>query len=109
MKHAMPEKLKQDRTSPAAAGRLRRIVRPRVTYQSRKDGEGWSQKSGEIFKLECCDCGLVHRIVIMAGRPGQLIGLAAERDNRATAQRRRRRANDKALPEAGRNQTPTNG
>lgn len=66
-------------------------ARPKVKYQTRQDGEGWEQKSGEIFKLECCDCGLVHRIVIMAGKPGKLIGIAAERDNRATAQRRRHR------------------
>jgi hypothetical protein len=86
-------------------GSLPRLVRPRVTYQSRKDGEGWAQKSGEVFKLECCDCGLVHRIVIMAGKPGGLIGIAASRDNRATAQRRRHRANadgearaDNAIP-----------
>jgi len=41
--------------------------RPRVTYTARKDGEGWSVEDGAIFKIECCDCGLVHRIAIAAG------------------------------------------
>ena len=59
-------------------------------YTQRKDGEGWEQKSGEIWKLTCCDCGLVHRIVLTTKRHDELIGIAAERDNRATAQRRRR-------------------
>ena len=79
------------RSSVHRAGRLR----PRVTYTVRKDGEGWDVKDGEIFKLECCDCGLVHRIVLVTGNPGELIGIAAARDNRATAQRRRQKPTDR--------------
>lgn len=58
-------------------------------YTQRKDGEGWSVNSGQVFKLACCDCGLVHQIVLVVD--GGSIGIAAKRDNRATAQRRRKR------------------
>jgi len=58
-------------------------------YIQRDDGEGWSVKPGQVFKLACCDCGLVHRVVIVVEN-GE-IGIAAERDNRATGQRRRKR------------------
>lgn len=59
----------------------------KTRYKQRKDGEGWSEKSGKIFKLACCDCGLVHRVVLIS--KGPWVGIATERDNRATAQRRR--------------------
>lgn len=59
-------------------------------YIQRKDGEGWAQKAGEVFRIACCDCGLVHDLVVTNGR-GQ-VGIAARRNNRATAQRRRRMA-----------------
>lgn len=41
-------------------------------------------------KIECCDCGLVHRLrfTIVDGKPA----FAAWRDNRATVQRRKSRA-----------------
>jgi hypothetical protein len=65
----------------------------RTTYTQRHDNEGWEQKSGESFKIECCDCGLVHRVVVVTDNLGETIGLAAKRDKRATAQRRRRRQN----------------
>jgi len=57
-------------------------------YIQRIDGEGWEVKAGEIFKLACCDCGLVHQVVIVVNK-GK-VGIAAKRDNRATGQRRRR-------------------
>lgn len=57
-------------------------------YKQRKDGEGWEVNSGEVFKVACCDCGLVHRFVVVAD--GDKVGIAAERDNRATGQRRRK-------------------
>lgn len=50
---------------------------------------------GQIFKLACCDCGLVHQVVIVV--EGGEVGIAAKRDARATGQRRRKhsRMNDK--------------
>lgn len=61
-------------------------------YTQRKDGEGWTVKNGEIFKLACCDCGLIHEMVVMAIglKKGATIGIAAKRNNRATAQRRKK-------------------
>lgn len=37
----------------------------------------------------CCDCGLVHDMVFVSGEKGEKIGVAAMRNNPATAQRRR--------------------
>lgn len=59
----------------------------RATYKQRRDGEGFTIKRGELFRLACCDCGLVHDMVL-TGRGH--IGVAAKRNNRATAQRRRK-------------------
>jgi len=58
-------------------------------YTQRKDGEGFTVPSGEIYRIACCDCGLVHDFVFVSedGRP---IGVAAHRNNRATAQRKRK-------------------
>jgi hypothetical protein len=68
-------------------------------YTQRKDGEGWEVKPGEIFKLACCDCGLVHQVVIVI-EDGK-VGIAAKRDARATGQRRRKHS-----PENARAMTP---
>jgi len=48
---------------------------------------------GQVFKLACCDCGLVHQVVIEEGK----VGIAAKRDNRATGQRRRVKAKGKGV------------
>ena len=58
-------------------------------YVQRKDGEGWTVTPGEVFKLACCSCGLVHQVVIVV--EDGVVGIAAKRDNRATGQRRRKR------------------
>lgn len=42
------------------------------------DGEGVELASGEIFNLRCCDCGLVHRVVIVS-QDDKPVGLALER------------------------------
>jgi len=62
-------------------------------YTQRQDNEGFEVPNGEVYKLACCDCGLVHQIVIVAPKTkkGVLIGFAAKRDNRATAARRRKK------------------
>lgn len=52
-------------------------------YTQRKDNEGWEEKSGVPFKLACCDCGLVHQVVIVAGRKGSKIGVADKRQDEA--------------------------
>jgi hypothetical protein len=57
-------------------------------YTQRKDGEGFAVPNGAIYRLACCDCGLVHDVVFIS-EDGKPIGVAARRNNRATAQRRR--------------------
>lgn len=61
----------------------------RKGYTQRIDNEGWTEQSKVPFKLACCDCGLIHTMVLVAGKKGSPIGIAAARDNRATGQRRR--------------------
>lgn len=61
-----------------------------MRYQQRQDGEGFTVTSGEVHRIACCDCGLVHDFVFISGR-GQ-VGIAARRNNRATSQRRRNAA-----------------
>ena len=58
-----------------------------VKYTQRLSGEGFSVPSGEVYRLACCDCGLVHDFVFVS-EDGKPIGIAAKRNNRATAQRR---------------------
>ncbi|MGE4552991.1 MAG: hypothetical protein AB7D57_07755 [Desulfovibrionaceae bacterium] len=43
------------------------------------DGEGVELESGIPFSLECCRCGLVHRVVIVS-QDDQSIGLAMRRE-----------------------------
>ena len=45
------------------------------------------------FRLQCCDCKLVHRVVIMARKleTGVPIKLDMKRDNRKTSARRRKK------------------
>lgn len=61
-------------------------------FIQREDGEGFEIPNGEIFKLACCDCGLVHNVVVAID--GDKLGLAAERNNRSTGQRRRHMEKD---------------
>ena len=61
---------------------------PRAKYTRRKDGEGFAVPSGEIYRIACCDCGLVHDYVFVS-EDGEVIGIAARRNKRATAARRR--------------------
>lgn len=61
-------------------------------YQKLQDGEGIELKlkrgRSAILKLGCCDCGLIHRIAFAIEKNGNL-GIAMERDKRATAAARR--------------------
>lgn len=61
---------------------------PRARYKQRFDGEGFTVPVGEVYRLACCDCGLVHDMVFIS-EDMKPIGVATRRNNRATAQRRR--------------------
>lgn len=43
---------------------------------------------GIIYKVRCCDCGLVHEYVYQVTKKGEIY-VATKRDNRATVQVRR--------------------
>lgn len=62
-----------------------------MKYIQRENGEGWAIKNRIPFRISCCDCGLVHNMVIVVSskRKGTWIGIAAERNERATGQKRR--------------------
>lgn len=62
-----------------------------MKYIKRKDGDGWSVKNRIPFRISCCDCGLVHNLVlhVRGRRRGFVIGIAAERNERATAAKRK--------------------
>lgn len=72
------------------AAKRRKERRRMSRYKQVHDNVGFAMKSGEVFKLACCDCGLVHRVVMVSNRKGE-IGVAMKRDKRATAGRRRRK------------------
>jgi hypothetical protein len=57
-------------------------------YTQREDGEGFEVPSGQVYKIACCDCGLVHDFMFVS-HDGKPIGVAAKRNNRATGQKRR--------------------
>lgn len=58
-------------------------------YIQRTDGEGFVVPLGELYRLACCDCGLVHDVVWAYDDKTKELGMAVQRNNRATAQRRR--------------------
>lgn len=60
----------------------------KAKYKKRKDYEPFEIPSNVIYRLACCDCGLVHDMVFVS-EDGKPIGVAAKRNNRATAQWRR--------------------
>lgn len=60
----------------------------KARYTQRFDGEGFTVPVGEVFRLACCDCGLVHDMVFIS-EDGKPIGVAARRNNISTALRRR--------------------
>lgn len=59
-----------------------------MRYKQRKSEEGFVVPSGEIYRIACCDCGLVHDMVFVS-EDGKPIEIAARINNRATAQKRR--------------------
>ena len=58
-----------------------------MKYVQRIDGEGFTVIPGQVTRWACCDCGLVHDLAFVVEN-GE-IGVAARRNNRATAARRR--------------------
>ncbi len=54
----------------------------KLQFIQRFNGEGWTVKNRIPFYIRCCDCGLVHRMVVVAEgkRKGALLGIAAERN-----------------------------
>ncbi len=64
----------------------------KTKFIQRRDGEGFNVPNGEPFRLACCDCGLVHDVVVVsAGDQQQELGMAARRNIRETLKRRRLR------------------
>lgn len=57
-------------------------------YQTLKDCEGVAIDSGEPFRFACCDCGLVHNVVIVS-QDNKPVGFAVKRDKQATVDRRK--------------------
>lgn len=47
-------------------------------FEQLVDGEPITMMSNEVFKFKCCDCGLVHKMVI-ATEEQQEIGFVVER------------------------------
>lgn len=58
-----------------------------MRYPVLTDGDAITIKPGEILRFACCDCGLVHNMAF-AFEEGE-IGIAIERNRRATGQKRR--------------------
>lgn len=59
-----------------------------MRYKQREDGEEFKVPSGQVHRIACCDCGLVHDFVFIT-QDGNEVGISAKRNNRATAQHRR--------------------
>jgi hypothetical protein len=71
-------------------------------YKQRIDGEGFELPIGKLYRLACCDCGLVHDVVFVV-EDGKL-AMAAKRNNRATAARRRGLTNRRVQNDHRRNE-----
>lgn len=63
----------------------------RGKYDQLVDGVGDTVPANQKWRLACCDCGLVHDIVLVpgVGKEKHLIGIAVRRNARSTAARRR--------------------
>ena len=70
----------------------------RSRYIKRIDGIPWVEQSGTPFQIACCDCGLVHTMVLVSGPKGTPIEIAAKRDPRSTGQRRRHLSKNISTP-----------
>jgi len=59
-----------------------------MAYEVLQDEVGIALEPNKVFRFACCECGLVHDVVI-ATRGKSEIGFAVRRNKRATAARRR--------------------
>ena len=58
-------------------------------YIKLKSGDSFElEKSGSVINMCCCDCGLVHNIIVTTQKKNK-IKLMLFRDNRRTGQKRR--------------------
>jgi len=55
------------------------------------DGVGLEIPNSQHFRLACCDCGLVHDVVVVTQAGTEELGLAMRRNKRSTTMRRKGR------------------
>ena len=67
-------------------------------YRTLKSVDDFTVRSHEKFRFSCCDCGLVHDMLMVASPKGRVIGVAIERNERATAAMRREMQKRKVQP-----------
>jgi hypothetical protein len=62
----------------------------RAKYTQEIEVGGWTRNIpvGPAYRIACCDCGLVHDLAFSVGADDQIY-MKAQRNRRATAQRRR--------------------
>jgi uncharacterized Zn finger protein len=56
-------------------------------YRQEQDGVPFEMPKGAIYRIACCDCGLVHDVIVRNKR--DTVRVTAWRNNRSTGQRRR--------------------
>ena len=59
----------------------------KIKYTQRTDGESFTQPTKAIVHWGCCDCGLVHDLVFVAGNKRK-IEVACRRNEKETARKR---------------------
>ena len=60
-------------------------------YTQIVDGVGLEIPNGARFRLACCDCGLVHDVVVVTEAGTEELGLAMRLNKRSTTMRRKGR------------------
>jgi hypothetical protein len=62
----------------------------RAKYTKEIEKDGWTRDIpvGLVYRIACCDCGLVHDLEFRLDRDNQIY-MRARRNRRATGQRRR--------------------
>ena len=43
-------------------------------FEQLVDGEGIALQSNEVFRFKCCNCGLVHKMVIATEEQQEVLG-----------------------------------
>lgn len=67
------------------------IIWHKLMYEVAYDNE-WVQPRQRRFKLECCDCGLIHEVDFRIVRKGDVekVQFRARRERRETARNRKK-------------------